>query len=164
MPHMSDLMGSRNSALGAARAVPAVLHPGACSYLDMHLAGKLSVCKDRAATEARWEFAFPLCPGFPWCQKCLVQCWAKCRNSVAWDVLLSNPELCSLRYGFVLGLGRVSFLSFADSRDEGLYVIHWIMMAISESSDMLYQPKHTVNSFIPTDLKFKCTCGREHGQ
>lgn len=36
----------------------------------------------------------------------------------------SNSELHSLRYGFAAGFGRVSFLSLANNKDEGLYVIH----------------------------------------
>lgn len=38
--------------------------------------------------------------------------------------VLSSSELHSLRYGFAPGFGRLSFLFFANNKDEGLCVIH----------------------------------------
>lgn len=78
--------------------------------------------------------------------------------------VLSSSELHSLRYGFAPGFGRLSFLSFANNKDEGLYVMHWIMMAIFENLDMAVPVQTWWKFFYPHGIKFKCRtvdpCGR----
>lgn len=176
---MSALPGSRNSGLadrqGRTGRELCVLCPLRCSP-GLVLILPCTWCEHRALGEAGRELVFPLCPGLLQCQKCPDSSKgknsAKGNNSVAQEsrqtFVLSNSELHSRRYGFAPGFGRLSFLSFASNKDEGLYVIHWITMAIFESLDVAVSVQTRCKFFYPHGIKLKCRtvdpCGRDSWQ